>query len=100
MHLPVQEIQEMGFSPWVRKIPWSRKWQPTQHSCLENSMDRETGGEGAIAHGVTNSYTTEHAGGHIDVGMDKVDGRYITLVNVASEGQIGEREDPLKDFER
>ena len=18
-----------GFSPWVRKIPWSRKWQPT-----------------------------------------------------------------------
>ena len=57
------------------------------------------GGE-AIAHGVTNSYTTEHAGEHIDVGMDKVDGGYITLVNVASEGQIGEREDPLKDFER
>ena len=19
----------MGFSPWVRKIPWSKKWQPT-----------------------------------------------------------------------
>ena len=19
-----------GFDPWVRKIPWSRKWQPTQ----------------------------------------------------------------------
>ena len=18
-----------GFSPWVRKVPWSRKWQPT-----------------------------------------------------------------------
>ena len=39
-----------GFSPWVRKIPWSRKWQPApvflpgkfhgQYSCLENSMDR------------------------------------------------------------
>ena len=27
-------------------------------------------------------------------------GRYITLVNVASEGQIEEKEDPLKDFER
>ena len=20
---------EMGFDPWVRKIPWRRKWQPT-----------------------------------------------------------------------
>ena len=19
----------LGFDPWVRKIPWSRKWQPT-----------------------------------------------------------------------
>ena len=25
------------FDPWVRKIPWRRKWQPT---CLENFMDR------------------------------------------------------------
>ena len=24
-------MQEMryGFNPWVRKIPWNRKWQPT-----------------------------------------------------------------------
>ena len=28
------------FNPWVRKIPWRRKWQPLQYSCLENSMDR------------------------------------------------------------
>ena len=21
--------QRLGFDPWVRKIPWSRKWQPT-----------------------------------------------------------------------
>ena len=27
--LPVQETRETGFNPWVRKIPWSRKWQPT-----------------------------------------------------------------------
>ena len=26
-NLPV--MQETGFDPWVRKIPWSRKWQPT-----------------------------------------------------------------------
>ena len=28
--------------PWVGKIPWRRKWQPNQYSCLENSMDRGT----------------------------------------------------------
>ena len=33
IHLP---MQEMGFDPWVRKIPWSRKWQPTPVFCLEN----------------------------------------------------------------
>jgi len=26
----VQEILgDYGFDPWVRKIPWKRKWQPT-----------------------------------------------------------------------
>ena len=23
------ETQRHGFDPWVRKIPWCRKWQPT-----------------------------------------------------------------------
>ena len=22
-------MQEIPFDPWVRKIPWRRKWQPT-----------------------------------------------------------------------
>ena len=26
-HLPA--VWETGFDPWVRKIPWRRKWQPT-----------------------------------------------------------------------
>ena len=26
-HLPAR--RETGFNPWVRKIPWRRKWQPT-----------------------------------------------------------------------
>ena len=27
---PMQEMQErLGFNSWVKKIPWSRKWQPT-----------------------------------------------------------------------
>ena len=21
--------KRLGFSPWIRKIPWRRKWQPT-----------------------------------------------------------------------
>ena len=25
----MQETQEIGFAPWVRKIPWRRAWQPT-----------------------------------------------------------------------
>ena len=28
------------FDPWVRKISWSRKCNPLQYSCLENSVDR------------------------------------------------------------
>ena len=26
------------FHPWVRRIPWGRKWHPLQYSCLENPM--------------------------------------------------------------
>ena len=28
-HLPIQESWRATFSPWVGKIPWRRKWQPT-----------------------------------------------------------------------
>ena len=44
------QCRRPGFDPWVRKIPWRRKWQPTPVSCLENPMDR--GGWQATAHGV------------------------------------------------
>ena len=37
-----------GFSPWVRKLPWRRAWQP-------NPMDR--GGWWAIVHKVTKNWT-------------------------------------------
>ena len=40
--LPMQEIQRQGFDPWVRKVPWSRKGNLVQYSCLENSMERGT----------------------------------------------------------
>ena len=29
MCLPIKRCQRHEFDPWVRKIPWRRKWQPT-----------------------------------------------------------------------
>ena len=43
------------FNPWVGKIPWRRKWQSTQCSCLENPMDR--GPRWTTVHRVTKSWT-------------------------------------------
>ena len=50
-----RRCKRLGFNPWVRKMPWSRKWQPNplQYSCLENSLDR--GARLARDHGVTKS---------------------------------------------
>ena len=45
----------MWFDPWVRKIQWSRKWQPTpQYSCQGNPMER--GVWRAIVQGVAKSW--------------------------------------------
>ena len=49
------ECRRPRFNPWVRKIPWRRKWQPTQYSCLRNPRDR--GAWWATVHGVTKSQT-------------------------------------------
>ena len=49
-----------SFDPWVRKIPWRRKWQPTlQYPCLGNPMDR--GAWWATVHEVINSGTRLNA---------------------------------------
>ena len=45
-----------GFSPWVGKIPWRRKWQPAPVFLPENAMDR--GAWWAIVHGVAKTQTT------------------------------------------
>ena len=36
---PACQCRRCRFNPWVRKIPWRRKWQPLQCSCLESTMD-------------------------------------------------------------
>ena len=50
-----QEMQDTKFNPWVGKIPWRRKCNPLQYSCLENPTDR--GAWRTRVHGVAESQT-------------------------------------------
>ena len=53
-----RKCKRLWFNPWIRKIPWSRKWRngdPLQYSCLGNPMDR--GAWQATVHGVSKSWT-------------------------------------------
>ena len=36
------ECRRPGFSPWVRKIPWRRKWQPTPVFLPEKSQEQRS----------------------------------------------------------
>ena len=37
IHLPCRRCWRWGFNPWVGKIPWRRKWQPTSVFLPEKS---------------------------------------------------------------
>ena len=50
------------FHPWVGKMPWSRKWQPTPVFLLGNLMDK--GAWQATVHGVAELNVTECAHTH------------------------------------
>ena len=52
-----------SFNPWVGKIPWRRKWQPTP-VFWNNPMDR--GAWQVIIHEVAESDMTERLSTHID----------------------------------
>ena len=49
------QFRRCRFDPWVRKIPWRRKWQPLQYSSLGNPLDR--GAWETTVHGVAMSRT-------------------------------------------
>ena len=53
---PVNAGDACSFDPWVRKIPWRRKWQPTPGFLLGNSMD--IGPWLATVHGITKELDT------------------------------------------
>ena len=49
------QCRRRGFNPWVRTIPWRRKWQPTPVSLLGKPHGQRAWW--AILHGVTKSWT-------------------------------------------
>ena len=53
----MNQCRRPKFDPWVGKIPWRRKWQPTLVIWLRNPMDRGTWW--AMVHGVAELDTTE-----------------------------------------
>ena len=53
-------MQETWFSPWVGKIPWSRKWQPTP-VFLPGKFHGQKSLAGYSPWGRRESDTTEHA---------------------------------------
>ena len=60
IHLPMQEMQEMGLIPGFGSSPGEGSGNPLKYSCLENSMDR--GAWWATVDGVAKSWTqlSEH----------------------------------------
>ena len=56
----MQEMQELGFDPWVRKFPWRRKWQPTP-LFLPGKFHGQRGLEVCRPWGHEESDTTVHA---------------------------------------
>ena len=56
---PVEQCRRhkrRGFNPWVRKIPWSRKWQPTP-VLLTGKFHGQRGAWRLIVHVITKSQT-------------------------------------------
>ena len=54
------------FNPWVRKIPWSRKWQPTP-VFLSGTFHGQRSLEGYSPLGPKESDTTEHTHSFWDI---------------------------------
>ena len=55
----MQETQRLGFNPWVRKIPWSRKWQSTP-AFLPGEFHGQRSKAGYSPWGCKEPDTTEH----------------------------------------
>ena len=69
--LQVQETRGRGLDPWVRKIPWSKKWQPTPVSlpgkCHEQR--KEPGGLQSMGSPKSRTWLSTHV--HLLWGVSK-----------------------------
>ena len=54
-----------GFNPWIGKIPWGKKWQPTPGFLPESPWTGELGGLHAWDH--KESDTTERLNTHVHI---------------------------------
>ena len=65
-NLPVkaEDVKDVGFDPWLGKIPWSRKWQPTP-VFLPGEFHGQRSLVGYSPWGHKESDTTEHAHGQL-----------------------------------
>ena len=50
------QCRKHGFNPWLKKIPWRRKWQPTV-AFLPGKFHGQRGAWQATVHGDTESWT-------------------------------------------
>ena len=79
----------LRFDPWVKKIPWRRKWQPTP-VFLPGESHGESGAWQATVHGVAESGMTEytHAHTHTHTHTQYVPLAYY-LIHLCCEGWLG-----------
>ena len=71
-----------GFDPWVRKIPWRRKWQPIPGFLPEKPKDR--GAWWATVHGVTKSRTRLRNWAHRTVPGALASSEHVVLIGAVT----------------
>ena len=71
-----RRCKRRGFDPWIRKIPWSRKWQPTP-VFWPGEFHRQRSLVGYILWGHKELGTTEEVNTHTHTHMN----RHISLQN-------------------
>ena len=73
------QCRRHGFDPCVRKIPWSRNWQPTLVFLPGKSYGQRRDGW-ATVHGVTKSQTQPSARTHTHAGDHYLTGSGVSII--------------------
>ena len=73
-----------GFDPWVGKIPWSRKWQPTPEF-LPGKFHGQRSLVGCSPWGCKESYTTDRLSTHTEIKSWKLAFLFACFINYSAE---------------